>query len=139
MHAGLVGSERSSYLYSHDQGVESASINKSLLTLGTVIAKLADRERGRSQDHMPYRDSKLTRILQEALGGNSKTSLFVACSPHLDNMEETISTLRFAQRAKTIKNKVKLNEEKSVGEMKATLGPMPWRNKNNFGNNAMAK
>ena len=76
-------------------------INKSLSALGQVIKALAD-----GKGHIPYRDSKLTRILQEALGGNSKTSLIVACSPHLDNIEETISTLKFAQRAKTIKNKV---------------------------------
>eukprot|EP01052_Picozoa_sp_SAG31_P045693 SAG31_NODE_8449_length_1450_cov_0.987417_2_plen_76_part_00 len=67
---------------------------------------------------MPYRDSKLTRLLQESLGGNCKTTLLVACSPHRDNVGETISSLKFGQRAKTIKNKVTVNEEKSAAELK---------------------
>ena len=60
-------------------------------------------------DHISYRDSKLTRILQESLGGNFKTSLIVICSPHSYYFEETISSLKFAQRVKHIKNKVKIN------------------------------
>ena len=65
------------------------------------------------KDHIPYRDSKLTRLLQESLGGNFKTTLMVAASPHPRNFEETISTLKFAMRAKTIKNKAKLNIKRS--------------------------
>ena len=95
---------------------EAKKINQSLSALGQVIKALSD-----GKPHIPYRDSKLTRILQEALGGNSKTSLIVACSPHLDNIEETISTLKFAERAKTIKNKVTLNETKSVAELEAIV------------------
>ena len=102
---------------------EAKKINQSLSALGNVIKSLAD---GRA--HVPYRDSKLTRVLQEALGGNSKTSLLVACSPHLDNIEETVSTLRFAQRAKTIKNRVTVNEEKSVAELMAIINALKKEN-----------
>ena len=63
---------------------------------------LTDEARG----HVPYRDSKLTYILKGSLGGNAKTTLLVTCSPHVFNAEETLSSLRFAQRAKLIKNTV---------------------------------
>ena len=72
-------------------------------------------------EHIPYRDSKLTRILQESLGGNYKTSLIVACSPHSYNVDETISSLQFAQRAKTIKNKVKVNIKYSYEELQKII------------------
>ncbi|KAH3765284.1 kinesin family member 3 [Pelomyxa schiedti] len=96
---------------------ETQMINKSLAALGNVINSLTD---GKSA-HIPYRDSKLTRLLQESLGGNSKTTLIINCSPSILNMEETLSTLRFGQRAKTIKNKAKLNIERSSVELKAAL------------------
>ena len=116
----LAGSEKVGKTGASGQTLEEAKmINKSLSALGQVIKALSD-----GKGHIPYRDSKLTRILQEALGGNSKTSLLVAASPHLDNIEETISTMKFAQRAKTIKNKVKLNEEKSVGELNAIIAAL---------------
>jgi kinesin family protein 5 len=116
----LAGSEKIGKTGATGQTLEEAKmINKSLSALGQVIKALSD-----GKGHIPYRDSKLTRILQEALGGNSKTSLLVAASPHLDNIEETISTMKFAQRAKTIKNKVKLNEEKSVGELNAIIAAL---------------
>ena len=66
---------------------------------------------------MPYRDSKLTRILQESLGGNSKTTLVICCSMCSYNDKETLSTLRFGYRAKSIKNKAKVNEERSAKEL----------------------
>eukprot|EP01052_Picozoa_sp_SAG31_P042439 SAG31_NODE_6736_length_1905_cov_1.909745_1_plen_303_part_10 len=114
----LAGSEKVGKTGAKGQTLEEAKmINKSLSALGQVIKSLADG----GGKHVPYRDSKLTRLLQEALGGNSKTSLIVACSPHLDNIEETISTLKFAERAKKIVNKTKLNEEKSVGELNAII------------------
>jgi kinesin family member 5 len=72
--------------------------------LGKVINSLT-----KNAAYIPYRDSKLTRLLKESLGGNNKTTLLVACSPHLSNMEESVSSLRFAQSAKFIKNKVKMN------------------------------
>jgi len=82
-----------------------------------VINALSD---GKSS-HVPYRDSKLTRILQESLGGNSRTTLIINCSPSSYNDAETISTLRFGERAKTIKQKAKINEELSPAQLKALL------------------
>lgn len=82
-----------------------------------VINALSD---GKSS-HIPYRDSKLTRILQESLGGNSRTTLIINCSPSAYNYEETVSTLRFGERAKTIKQKAKVNEELSPAQLKALL------------------
>lgn len=70
---------------------------------------------------MPYRDSKLTFILRESLGGNTKTTLMAACSPHVFNAEETLSTLRFAQRAKLVKSNVVVNRQMSVQEMDAII------------------
>lgn len=88
----LAGSERISKTGAAGETLtEAKNINKSLTTLGLVINALTD---GKST-HVPYRDSKLTRMLQESLGGNSKTSLIITCSPSIFNKEETISTLRF--------------------------------------------
>lgn len=91
---------------------EGIKINLSLSALGNVIHALTTGE-----SFIPYRDSKLTRILQESLGGNFKTTLLVTCSPHSYHFEETISTLKFAQRAKTIKNKVKMNIKLSYDQL----------------------
>ena len=96
---------------------EAKIINKSLAMLGNVITALTD---GKSS-HIPYRDSKLTRVLQDSLGGNSKTALIVTCSPSPYNEAETISTLRFGVRAKAIKNKPKVNREYTIGELKLML------------------
>ena len=96
---------------------EAKNINKSLTMLGLVIYSLTD---GKST-HIPYRDSKLTRILQDSLGGNSKTSLIITCSPSPYNEAETIGTLRFGLRAKSIKNTPKINREYTVAELKALL------------------
>mmetsp|Transcript_1850 Transcript_1850/g.1292 ORF Transcript_1850/g.1292 Transcript_1850/m.1292 type:complete len:142 (-) Transcript_1850:1692-2117(-) len=92
-------------------------INKSLTALGLVITALTD---GKST-HVPYRDSKLTRILQESLGGNSRTCLIITCSPSIYNEAETISTLKFGKRAKQIKNKPKVNKEVTLQELKIML------------------
>lgn len=92
-------------------------INKSLTNLGKVINQLTD---GKST-HIPYRDSKLTRVLQESLGGNAKTSLIITCSPARYNLDETLGTLRFGARAKRIKNKPKVNKELSIPELQALL------------------
>ena len=93
---------------------EAKNINKSLTALGMVINTLAEAKPG---VHIPYRDSKLTRMLSESLGGNSMTTLVIACSPCQWNDKETLSTLRFGQRAKTIKNKPKENLERSAKEL----------------------
>ncbi len=114
----LAGSEKVGKTGASGQTLEEAKkINKSLSALGMVINNLTD---GKSV-HIPYRDSKLTRILQESLGGNSRTTLIVNCSPSSYNDAETISTLRFGVRAKAIKNKAKINAEISPAELKALL------------------
>jgi kinesin family protein 5 len=114
----LAGSEKVGKTGATGQTLEEAKkINKSLSALGMVINALTD---GKSS-HIPYRDSKLTRILQESLGGNSRTTLIINCSPSSFNDTETLSTLRFGIRAKTIKNKAKINQELSVAELKALL------------------
>jgi len=82
-----------------------------------VIVALTDKK----ATHIPYRESKLTRILSESLGGNSKTCLIVTCSPHPFNERESLSTLRFGSRARNIKNKPKINREFTVPELKRLL------------------
>lgn len=114
----LAGSEKVGKTGASGQTLEEAKkINKSLSALGMVINALSD---GKSS-HIPYRDSKLTRILQESLGGNSRTTLIINCSPSSYNDSETISTLRFGERAKTIKQKAKINEELSPAQLKSLL------------------
>lgn len=115
----LAGSEKVGKTGASGQTLEEAKkINKSLSALGMVINALTD---GKSS-HVPYRDSKLTRILQESLGGNSRTTLIINCSPSSYNDAETLSTLRFGMRAKSIKNKAKVNAELSPAELKQLLG-----------------
>ncbi|OMJ90375.1 hypothetical protein SteCoe_7291 [Stentor coeruleus] len=114
----LAGSERVSKTNAEGQRLkELKTINKSLNTLGQVINQLTDGK----ASHVPYRDSKLTRILQDSLGGNSKTAIIITCSPALSNESETISTLRFGFRAKSIKNKPKVNRELTMAELKLKL------------------
>lgn len=96
---------------------EAKTINKSLSALGMVINALTDS----NSSHVPYRDSKLTRVLQESLGGNSRTALIINVSPSSYNTPETLSTLRFGNRAKSIKNKAVVNEQRSVEEYKILL------------------
>lgn len=89
--------------------------------LGLVISRLADKAMGKKNTTVPYRDSALTRILQNALGGNSKTLMICAISPASDNYEETLSTLRYADQAKKIKNHATINEseqDKMIRELK---------------------
>ena len=100
--------------------IEAEKINLSLTTLGRVIYNLTD---GKSQ-HVPYRESKLTRVLQESLGGNSKTCLIITCSPSIYNESETLSTLRFGERAKKIKNKPKINKEVTVAELQKLIAQL---------------
>jgi kinesin family protein 3/17 len=86
---------------------EATKINLSLSALGNVISALVDGK----TNHIPYRDSKLTRLLQDSLGGNTKTIMIAAVSPANYNYDETLSTLRYASRAKFIQNKPKINED----------------------------
>jgi len=92
---------------------EAQNINRSLSCLGMVINCLTA-----GKTHIPYRDSKLTRLLSDSLGGNSKTCIIVTASPCIYNVEETISTMRFGQNCKRVKNKPKVNQELSVAEYK---------------------
>jgi hypothetical protein len=104
----LAGSERQSKTgATGDRQREAAKINLSLSALGNVISALVD---GRSK-HIPYRDSKLTRLLQDSLGGNTKTLMIACVSPAADSYDETLSTLRYANRAKNIRNKPIINED----------------------------
>ena len=92
---------------------EAKMINKSLSALGNVINALTEK----NPSFVPYRDSKLTRILQESLGGNAQTTLVIACSMNSYNDKETLSTLRFGARAKKIQNKPIVNQEKSAKDL----------------------
>lgn len=104
----LAGSERQSKTEAVGQRLKEATkINLSLSTLGNVISALVD---GKST-HIPYRNSKLTRILQDSLGGNAKTVMCATIGPADYNYDETISTLRYASRAKNICNKAHINED----------------------------
>lgn len=113
----LAGSEKVKKTHATGQTLKEAKqINKSLMVLGLVINSLVENKK-----HVPYRDSKLTRLLSDALGGNSKTMLIVTASPSKYNQDETVSTLRFGTRAKSIKNEAKVNQELSVSEYKKLL------------------
>jgi Kinesin motor domain len=115
----LAGSERAQKTgASGDTLKEGASINKSLMSLGNVITALSE---GKKRGHIPYRDSTLTRLLQESLGGNAQTLMLAAISPADYNFDETVSTLRYAHRAKSIENSVTRNEDvndKMIRELK---------------------
>ena len=88
-----------------------------MTTLGKVIKALTDR----GAKHVPYRESRLTRMLSESLGGNSKTCLIITCSPHPYNDQETLSTCRFGQRARSVKNNAKVNREYTIPELRKLL------------------
>ncbi|KAI8823403.1 P-loop containing nucleoside triphosphate hydrolase protein [Fimicolochytrium jonesii] len=96
----LAGSEKATT--DTDRRKEGAFINKSLLTLGTVISKLTDGKAAAATAHIPYRDSKLTRILQSSLSGNARISVICTISPSANNTEETQNTLKFASRVKKV-------------------------------------
>jgi len=117
----LAGSEMISKTGASGQTLEEAkNINKSLTMLGRVITALTD---GKST-HVPYRDSKLTRILQESLGGNAKTCLIITASPSMYNAAETLSTCRFGIRAKSIKNNAKVNKQVTLAELKLVISKL---------------
>lgn len=104
----LAGSERQSKTgATGERFKEATKINLSLSALGNVISALVDSKSA----HIPYRDSKLTRLLQDSLGGNSKTVMVACIGPASYNFEETLGTLRYANRAKNIKNQPKINED----------------------------
>ncbi|KAF0761566.1 hypothetical protein AaE_003416, partial [Aphanomyces astaci] len=92
---------------------ESVNINQGLLALGNVISALGDDAK-KKNSHVPYRDSKLTRLLQDSLGGNSKTLMIACVSPVAANFDETLNTLKYANRAKNIKNRPVVNHVKEA-------------------------
>ncbi|KAK9466910.1 hypothetical protein V1512DRAFT_207490 [Lipomyces arxii] len=121
----LAGSERASATGATGSRLkEGAEINKSLTTLGRVIRSLADLALGKAVTVIPYRDSVLTWLLKDSLGGNSMTAMMATISPADINYEETASTLRYADSAKRIKNHAVVNEDPSaklIRELKAEL------------------
>ena len=113
----LCGSEKIEKTGATDERLKEAqNINKSLLSLGNIISALSEKKR-----HIPYRDSKLTRLLQNCFGGNSFTSLILCCSSNSYNAGETLSTLRFGDRASHILNKPIINQVESIEEVKKML------------------
>ncbi|KAI5060275.1 hypothetical protein GOP47_0024695 [Adiantum capillus-veneris] len=96
---------------------EGVHINKGLLALGNVISALGDERKRKEGGHIPYRDSKLTRLLQDSLGGNSRTVMIACVSPADANAEETLNTLKYANRARNIQNKPIVNRDPIAAEL----------------------
>ncbi|XP_036442255.1 kinesin-like protein KIF14 [Colossoma macropomum] len=121
----LAGSERCATAQTSGERLrEGASINKSLLTLGKVISALSEQAQSRRKVFIPYRESVLTWLLKESLGGNSKTAMIATLSPAASNVDESLSTLRYAQQARLIINVAKVNEDtnaKLIRELKAEV------------------
>lgn len=137
----LAGSERQKSTDAAGERLKEASmINNSLLCLGNVINSLVDREQGKER-HVPFRDSKLTFLLRDSWGGNSKTCLVATVTPSAASIAETISTLKFAQRAKLIKNTAVKNETYSVAALQMEIarlkGELEQRNNNNNNSNGI--
>uniref|UniRef100_A0A915HMF8 Kinesin motor domain-containing protein n=1 Tax=Romanomermis culicivorax TaxID=13658 RepID=A0A915HMF8_ROMCU len=108
----LAGSERLKRTgATGDRAKEGININSGLLALGNVISALGDASK--KSLHVPYRDSKLTRLLQDSLGGNSRTLMIACISPSDIDFVETLNTLKYANRARNIKNKVVVNQDRS--------------------------
>ncbi|XP_072300126.1 kinesin-like protein KIF3C [Eucyclogobius newberryi] len=131
----LAGSERQAKTGVQGERLkEAAKINLSLSALGNVISALADGRSG----HVPYRDSKLTRLLQDSLGGNAKTVMVATLGPAPQHYDETLTTLRYANRAKNIHNQPRVNEDpkdallrefqKEIARLRAQLNHRKWRN-----------
>lgn len=105
---------------SHDTRMTTSAklVNKSLCTLGNIIKLLSE---SRNNQHIPYRESNLTRILQDSLGGNSKTSLLITCSPSRADYMETLQTLKFGLRARKVNTAPKLNTELTLPSLQKLL------------------
>ncbi|CAO3591227.1 unnamed protein product [Absidia cylindrospora] len=128
----LAGSERLKRTNAQgDRAKEGIAINSGLLALGNVISALGDEHRRAS--HVPYRDSKLTRLLQDSLGGNSQTLMLACVSPADANFMETLNTLKYANRARNIKNRVVINQDFAgssieVNQLRAQLARLRMEN-----------
>ncbi|WJX34931.1 Kinesin-like protein KIN-4C [Trifolium repens] len=108
----LAGSERAKRTGADGMRLkEGIHINKGLLALGNVISALGDEKKRKEGGHVPYRDSKLSRLLQDSLGGNSKTVMIACVSPADSNAEETLNTLKYSNRARNIQNKATINRD----------------------------
>lgn len=117
----LAGSERLNNSHNEEKIRQGVSINKSLMTLGKVISSLADQRRGQ---FVPYRDSVLTWLLRESLGGNSMTTMLATISPSNFHVDETLATLRYACQARSIVNRARINEnphEKLIRELRTEV------------------
>lgn len=128
----LAGSERAAASDNRGQRmVEGANINKSLLALGNCINILSDK--GKAGSFVPYRDSKLTRLLKDSLGGNTKTIMIACISPAFTAYEETSNTLKYASRAKNIKRSTTRNVkevEMHVSKYKDIIEGLRWEIEN---------
>jgi len=130
----LAGSERASATNNTGQRmIEGANINKSLLALGNCITLLSDRNEGKGKNisHIPYRDSKLTRLLKDSLGGNCRTVMIANLSPAVTTFEDTHNTLKYANRAKNIKTSVSRNVlqvENHVGKYTQIISDLKQEN-----------
>ncbi|KAI3966217.1 hypothetical protein MKW92_030647 [Papaver armeniacum] len=114
----LAGSERAKRTGADGSRLkEGIHINRGLLALGNVISALGDEKKRKEGGHVPYRDSKLTRLLQDSLGGNSKTVMIACVSPADSNAEETLNTLKYANRARNIQNKAIINRDPMTAQM----------------------
>ncbi|XP_016460351.1 kinesin-like protein KIN-4C [Nicotiana tabacum] len=114
----LAGSERAKRTGADEMRLrEGIHINRGLLALGNVISALGDEKKRKEGAHIPYRDSKLTRLLQDSLGGNSKTVMIACVSPADTNAEETLNTLKYANRARNIQNKAIVNRDPMAAQM----------------------
>lgn len=122
----LAGSERLKRTgATGDRAKEGISINCGLLALGNVISALGDKSK--KALHIPYRDSKLTRLLQDSLGGNSKTVMIACVSPSDRDFMETLNTLKYANRARNIKNRISINQDKTsktIGELRQQIAQL---------------
>ncbi|XP_070475480.1 kinesin-like protein KIF21A isoform X10 [Equus przewalskii] len=117
----LAGSERLKRTgATGERAKEGISINCGLLALGNVISALGDKSKRAT--HVPYRDSKLTRLLQDSLGGNSQTIMIACVSPSDRDFMETLNTLKYANRARNIKNKVMVNQDRASQQINALRG-----------------
>jgi len=127
----LAGSERSGKTLARgDQMKEGAQINKSLSTLGRVIQALSKSDAGCENAHVPFRDSLLTWLLKESLGGNAKTTMLACLSPSTVNFEESLSTLRYANSAKQIKTRPIVNEDPTarlINDLKAEIESLKYQ------------